>query len=112
MFLAKCLFQLWSPGQTGDLGQAAQKPVGVEGRIDIARAQAARLVQEIGVKLSGATPTHAQFDQRRCHKTPKESPLIHYVHVQTLCHHVGVMLLVKQFLVLYLAKIHGYHKNL
>jgi len=52
--------QLRSPGQTGDLGQAAQKAVGVEGQTDIARARAVRLVEEIGVKQNGATPTHAQ----------------------------------------------------
>ena len=63
VLLTKCLLQLRSPGQTGDLGQAAQKAVGVEGQTDIARARAVPLVEEIGVKQNGATPTHAQVNQ-------------------------------------------------
>ena len=63
VLLTKCLLQLRSPGQTGDPGQAAQKAVGVEGQTDTARAQAVPLVEEIGVKQNGATPTHAQVNQ-------------------------------------------------
>ena len=63
VLLTQCLLQLRSPGQTGDPGQAAQKAVGVEGQTDIARARAVRLVEEIGVKQNGATPTHAQVNQ-------------------------------------------------
>ena len=63
MFFTKCLLQLRSPGQTGDLGQVAPKAVGAEGQTDIARARAVPLVEEIGVKQNGATPTHAQVNQ-------------------------------------------------
>ena len=63
VLLTKCLLQLRSPGQTGDLGQAAPKVVEVEGQTDIARARAVQLVEEIGVKQNGATPTHAQVNQ-------------------------------------------------
>ena len=63
VLLPQCLLQLRSPGQTGDLGQAAQKVVAVEGQTDIARARAVQLVEEIGVKQNGATPTHAQVNQ-------------------------------------------------
>ena len=97
-----CLLQLKPLGQTGDLGQAAQKPVGGGGQIDIARAQAARLVQEIRAKQNGATPTHATASHRRHHVSQKGSLPIHFVHVQTLIHHVGVMLLARQFLMLFL----------
>ena len=77
--------------------------MGVGGQIDIAHAQAARLVQEIGVKQNGATPTHAQVYQIHCYAAQKGRPPIHFVRVQTLIHHVGVMLLARQFLMPFLA---------
>ena len=52
--------QLWSPGQAGDLGPAAQRAAAVEGPTGIVPALEARLVLEIGVRQDGATPTHAQ----------------------------------------------------
>ena len=55
-----CLFQLRSPGPAGDPGQAAQRAAAVEGPTGIVRAQADRLVLEIGVRQDRVTPTHAQ----------------------------------------------------
>ena len=71
VFLTKCLLQLRPPGQSGDLGAAAQKAVAAEGRTDIARAQAVPFAKEIRVKQDGVTPTHAQVDQWSHHKSHK-----------------------------------------